>query len=97
MSLRLLRKLSDAEGISLLVLLLIAMPLKYVLGLPLAVRVAGLVHGILFLGLCVSLLQLGLERRLRALDAVRVLAWALVPFGFLGVHKLLDARSAGVL
>jgi integral membrane protein len=37
-----------AEGISFLVLLLIAMPLKYMAGMPLAVRVVGAIHGALF-------------------------------------------------
>lgn len=38
-----------AEGISFLVLLLIAMPLKYLAGQPLAVRLVGSVHGALFI------------------------------------------------
>ena len=46
--LRLLRKTGIAEGISFLVLLLIAMPLKYAYGLPLAVKYTGWVHGLLF-------------------------------------------------
>jgi len=37
-----------AEGISLLVLLAIAMPLKYLAGYPLAVKYTGWAHGILF-------------------------------------------------
>lgn len=37
-----------AEGISFLVLLLIAMPLKYFFNFPQAVKVTGWVHGILF-------------------------------------------------
>jgi integral membrane protein len=41
--------LAFVEGVSLLALLAIAMPLKYFAGLPLAVRVVGLVHGLAFL------------------------------------------------
>lgn len=37
-----------AEGISFLVLLLVAMPLKYMAGLPQAVLVVGSIHGALF-------------------------------------------------
>ena len=37
-----------AEGISFLVLLLIAMPLKYFMDLPQAVKVTGWIHGALF-------------------------------------------------
>jgi integral membrane protein len=46
--LRLLRKTGIAEGISFLVLLLIAMPLKYGFGMPLAVKYTGWAHGFLF-------------------------------------------------
>src|SRR5258705_10247363 len=38
-----------AEGISFLVLLLIAMPMKYLLHIPEAVKFAGWVHGALFI------------------------------------------------
>lgn len=44
-----LRVIGFWEGISFLVLLGIAMPLKYVWGQPEAVRVVGMAHGILFL------------------------------------------------
>ena len=37
------------EGISFLVLLFIAMPLKYLADMPLAVRIVGSLHGILFI------------------------------------------------
>ena len=38
-----------AEGISFLVLLFIAMPLKYFAEMPLAVRIVGMLHGVLFI------------------------------------------------
>jgi integral membrane protein len=38
-----------AEGISFLVLLCIAMPLKYFAGLPIAVTICGGIHGLLFI------------------------------------------------
>ncbi|MFN6374876.1 MAG: DUF3817 domain-containing protein [Chitinophagia bacterium] len=44
----LLRKTGIAEGISFLVLLLIAMPLKYYFGMPIAVKITGSIHGFLF-------------------------------------------------
>ena len=43
-----LRKTGIAEGISFLVLLGIAMPLKYLLHQPMAVKICGWIHGILF-------------------------------------------------
>lgn len=44
------RIIGIAEGISFLTLLLIAMPLKYFLKIPEAVKIAGWIHGALFIG-----------------------------------------------
>lgn len=41
------RKIAQAEGISFLLLLFIAMPLKYFAGFPLMVTIVGSLHGIL--------------------------------------------------
>lgn len=46
--LQLLRKIGIAEGVSFLVLLLVAMPLKYMFDFPLAVKYVGWAHGLLF-------------------------------------------------
>jgi integral membrane protein len=46
---RRLRVLGYAEAISWLLLLFIAMPLKYIWGQPLMVRYTGWLHGILFI------------------------------------------------
>lgn len=43
-----LRVTGFLEGLSYLLLLFIAMPLKYIWDLPQAVRVIGMIHGILF-------------------------------------------------
>jgi integral membrane protein len=58
---RVLRWLAFVEGVSTLVLFGIAMPLKYFAGLPLAVRIAGSVHGALFVML-VAMLLLAIRR-----------------------------------
>ena len=44
------RMIGIAEGISFLILLLIAMPVKYFLKIPEAVKIAGWMHGALFIG-----------------------------------------------
>jgi integral membrane protein len=78
-----LRLWSRAEGFSLLALVLVAMPLKYMLHLPLAVRITGGVHGLLFLVLLVALVRAIWESGLLWRTALQVLALALLPFGFL--------------
>jgi len=57
-----LRVIGFGEGVSFLVLLGIAMPLKYFAGWPLAVRVVGMAHGILFLLYLWAAIQTALER-----------------------------------
>lgn len=42
------RKIAFAEGVSFMILLLLAMPLKYFANLPVAVTVVGGLHGLLF-------------------------------------------------
>lgn len=43
------RKIAKLEGISYLVLLFIAMPLKYMANIPMATTVVGSIHGLLFI------------------------------------------------
>lgn len=52
------RSVAIAEGISFLVLLFIAMPLKYMADMPLAVKVVGWIHGVLFVWYWVAALPL---------------------------------------
>ncbi|MFN2260873.1 MAG: DUF3817 domain-containing protein [Psychroflexus sp.] len=48
-SVRLFRWISTLEAISFLLLLFIAMPLKYIWDMPEYVRIVGMAHGILFI------------------------------------------------
>lgn len=48
-TIRWFRIIAIAEGISFLILLGIAMPLKYFAGIPIAVTIAGSIHGLLFI------------------------------------------------
>ena len=76
-----LRLLGTIEGISTLVLFGIAMPLKYLGGIPMAVTVVGSIHGALFLALA-TMFVLGTSRvpYSRGVAAVGIVA-AVVPFG----------------
>lgn len=47
--LNLFRKIAFAEGVSTVILFFIAMPLKYVAGMPEAVTYVGWIHGLLFI------------------------------------------------
>ena len=61
-SLRQLRLVAFLEGTSFVMLLFVAMPRKYLAGLPLAVRIAGSVHGLLFLMFMAVLYRAGSQR-----------------------------------
>lgn len=51
-----IRLLGFVEAVSFLVLLLIAMPLKYMFDMPIGVRIVGMTHGFLFVGFVMGLL-----------------------------------------
>ncbi|WP_298260793.1 DUF3817 domain-containing protein [uncultured Litoreibacter sp.] len=76
-----LRFFAVAEGVTLLVLLLIAMPLKYMAGLPEVVSVMGAVHGITFLVFMWIVIRSWAEGGLDGLGAVRLGVGAMIPFG----------------
>jgi len=77
----LLRATAIVEGVSFLVLLLVAMPLKYFAGMPMAVKVAGWVHGVLFMALCAALLWTMIAARWPIGRGALVFVAALLPFG----------------
>ena len=76
-----LRLLSIVEGTSTLILFGIAMPMKYLANMPLAVRVVGSLHGLLFT--CLAIAFLLAIRRVpisKTLAMVGIVA-AVLPFG----------------
>ncbi|WP_192821784.1 DUF3817 domain-containing protein [Rufibacter sp. LB8] len=75
------RLVAIIEGISYLVLLLIAVPLKWIFGMPEAVRVVGMAHGVLFVLFGFLLLQVWLEYRWSFKKAAEAFFWSLIPFG----------------
>ena len=79
--LRQLRLVALLEGMSFLVLLFVAMPLKYLAGLPLAVRIAGSVHGVLFLVFLAALYRAGSARNWPLRRWLIAFVSSVVPFG----------------
>lgn len=75
----LLRLVSLAEGVSYLILLGIAMPLKYGANMPGAVKMVGSIHGALFVVFCVALLRAMLGARWPLSRAALVFVASLVP------------------
>lgn len=76
-------RLGMVESLSLIVLMTVAMPLKYLYDQPLPVRYVGMAHGLLFVVYCALTGLLFLKERWRFSDAVEAFLAAWVPFGFL--------------
>ncbi len=90
-SIALLRKIALIEGVSFLILLFIAMPLKYIWDRPQAVRVVGMAHGFLWVLFCLSLLQCTLLAKWPLGRAALVFMASIIPFG----PWLVDRRLKG--
>lgn len=85
------RTVAMAEGVSFLILLGIAMPLKYMAGKPGMVDLFGWVHGLLFISYMITGLQVKIEREWPIGKTALAVVAALIPFGpFLLDKKLLQ-------
>lgn len=79
-----------AEAISFLLLLLVAMPLKYFFDMPLAVKYIGWAHGGLFVAYVGLLIWLGFSRKWKASDMLLLFGAAFFPGGpFLMENRVL--------
>lgn len=88
-SLRNLQLASIFEGITLLALLGIAVPLKHLAGLPQAVSLAGPVHGLAFLAYLWVAMNVGAGCNWKGREFGRVMGAAFVPFGFISTLRFI--------
>lgn len=84
-----LRVVGFLEGISFLVLLGIAMPLKYLAGQPEAVRLVGMAHGVLFVLYVLLVIQAGIGHSWSWRKMLLALVVSVVPFGTFWADKKL--------
>jgi integral membrane protein len=92
-SIRNLRWVGIAEGISFLVLLLIAMPIKYMLGIPEVVKYVGWAHGVLFIAYIIAVFAAIRAMRWNWFWVLVALAVSLIPFGTFWLDKELKRRQ----
>ncbi|CAL1516741.1 DUF3817 domain-containing protein [Chitinophaga sp. MM2321] len=76
-----LRVTAFLEGMSLLILLGIAMPLKYMADMPQPVRVIGMAHGILFLLYVVLVINVKFAHKWAIGKTLVALCASVIPFG----------------
>lgn len=82
------------EGISLLVLLFIAMPMKYWFDIPEAVSIVGSIHGALFVTYCLIIAYVTLKIRWKLIWPILSVIVAFIPFGnFVLDRKLHDLEK----
>ncbi|MBN8577124.1 MAG: DUF3817 domain-containing protein [Cyclobacteriaceae bacterium] len=91
--LQLFRKVALAEGVSFLVLLLIAMPLKYYFEMPLAVKVVGWAHGVLFIFYILLVFSVTRVMKWNWFYMLVALAVSLLPAGTFWLDKSLRKRQ----
>jgi integral membrane protein len=82
------RLIGFIEGLSLIFLLFVAMPLKYWAGFPEAVTLIGSLHGVLFMIYLAMIAYVTLKIRWSLLWITTAVAVAFIPFG----NLFLDAK-----
>ena len=89
------RKTAFWESVSFIVLLFIAMPIKYGLGNPLPVKYIGMAHGILFILYVLFLIHVVMEHGWPFNKWVLALIASIVPFGPFLFDRRLKRELAG--
>ena len=82
-----LRFFAFLEGVSLLLLVFLAMPLKYLYGHPSIVSYTGMIHGILFIGYSINLSLVYFTYKWEFWKMLMAFGLAFIPFGALYADK----------
>ncbi len=88
-----LHRLALLEGLSLIGLINLAMPLKYLAGQPLMVKIWGMAHGLLFMAYLAASLAVALQRRWPLSSWLFMVLTSVLPFGFWLTEDYLPAVS----
>ena len=75
------------EGLSLLLLLFFAMPLKYIWDEPIFVKTIGMAHGVLFVGYILLAIMLKFEQDWSWKKFAIICGASMVPFGTFYIEK----------
>jgi integral membrane protein len=90
--LRAYRVAAWVTGIGLVILVFVAMPLKYFFGHPTLVAIVGMTHGFLYMAYIVCTLLLAERCRWRPLDALVILACGTIPLASFFAERRVTAR-----
>jgi integral membrane protein len=84
---KLFKYIALLEGISLLLLLFFAMPMKYIYELPIYVKVIGMAHGLLFIAYIALAVMIKIEEKWPIKKFVIVCIASIIPFGTFYIEK----------
>jgi integral membrane protein len=79
-------------GVGLVILVFVAMPLKYFFGQPLLVAIVGMAHGFLYMAYIVITLLLAERCRWRPVDALVILVAGTIPLASFFAERRVTAR-----
>ena len=87
------RLINKIEGYSYLILLFIAMPLKYYYGIPMATKVVGMTHGILVFAFIYQLISASDDAPFSTKEMAILGIASLIPFGSFYNDKLCEKKE----
>lgn len=94
---RSIRLIAFVEGVSYLILIGIAMPLKYFADMPIAVRYVGMAHGVLFLLFLIGLVLGVIKLKWSAWYTAWAFFLSLVPFGTFLLDWQMKKKEAAMI
>ena len=86
------RLINKIEGISFIILLFIAMPMKYSFGIPMATKVVGMLHGLLVFAFIYQIIEAKKEAGFTLKETALYSVLSLIPFGSFYTDKLLAKK-----
>ena len=84
--------INKIEGISYILLLFVAMPLKYSFGYPIATKVMGSIHGVLVFAFIYQIIEAKKEAGFTLKETALYSILSLIPFGSFYTDKLLAKK-----
>lgn len=87
------RKIAKIEGYSFLILLFIAMPLKYVAGILIATKIVGMIHGALWMGYLYMQYEASNEQNWNLKFNIFTFFMSIIPFGTFYLDKKLPREE----
>ena len=92
-----MRRISAIEGITLILLLFIAVPLKYLAHMPIATMILGSIHGGAFMYYLWVLHKTAKHGKWSLVEVLGLVIAATVPFGVIGIEMFLKKKEQQVL